>query len=147
MLFEAQQRLESKLDGFALRVPTPTVSLADFTALVERPPASAEEVNHALRTAAADAMRDVLGVMDVPLVSIDFTGDPHSSVVDAHATMVQGELVKTALWYDNEWGYACRVADMTFYMTQRAQGRSHEEVRADMIERAPHFAAPKEVVA
>ena len=144
---EVIPELKGRFHGSALRVPTPTVSLADFTALVERPPASAEEVNRALRAAAADAMRDVLGVMDVPLVSIDFTGDPHSSVVDAHATMVQGELVKTALWYDNEWGYACRVADMTYYMTQRAQGRSHEEVRADMIERAPRFAEPEEVVA
>jgi glyceraldehyde 3-phosphate dehydrogenase len=144
---EVIPELKGRFHGSALRVPTPTVSLADFTALVERPPASAEEVNHVLRVAAGDAMRDVLGVMDVPLVSIDFTGDPHSSIVDAHATMVQGELIKTALWYDNEWGYACRVADMAFYMTQRAKGRSHEEVRADMLERAPRVAAPAEVVA
>jgi glyceraldehyde 3-phosphate dehydrogenase len=116
-------------------VPTPSVSLADFTALVERPPKEASEVNEVLRNAATSDMRGVMAVMDVPLVSVDFVGDPHSSVVDAPATMVQGELVKTVLWYDNEWGYACRVADMAFYCSQRAAGRSHEEVRTEMMSR------------
>ncbi len=144
---EVIPELKGRFHGSALRVPTPTVSLADFTALVERPPASADAVNAVLRAATADTMRDVLGVMDVPLVSIDFTGDPHSSVVDAGATMVQGELVKTALWYDNEWGYACRVADMAFYMSERVKGRSHADVKADMHERAPQTRALREVVA
>lgn len=81
-------------------------------------------------------MRNVLSVVDVPLVSIDFRGDPHSSIVDAPATMVQGELVKLMLWYDNEWAYACRVADMVFYISQRSLGRPHADVRADIDARA-----------
>jgi glyceraldehyde 3-phosphate dehydrogenase len=129
--------LKGRFHGDALRVPTPTVSLSDFTALVERPPASAEEVNAVLREAAAGPLQNVLSVVDVPLVSIDFCGDPHSSIVDARATLVQGELIKLMLWYDNEFAYACRVADMVFYMALRCQGRSHDEVRAEINRRAP----------
>ncbi len=132
--------LDGKFHGSALRVPTPSVSLADFTALVERPPSSAEEVNEVLRRAASGRMRGVLSVMDVPLVSVDFVGDPHSSIVDAPATMVQGELVKTVLWYDNEWGYANRVADMAYYITRRVAGMSHEEAREKLVERLPEHA-------
>lgn len=141
--------LAGRFHGSALRVPTPTVSLADFTALVDRRPSGIDEVNAALREAAAGEQRDVIGVVDVPLVSIDFTGDPRSSIVDAPATLIQGDLVKTVLWYDNEWGYSCRVADMAFYITQRARGRSHDDVRADMIARAPRaaLAMTTEVVA
>lgn len=139
--------LAGRFHGSSLRVPTPSVSLADFTALVEHPPRHAEEVNEVLRDAAAGPLRNVLGVVEVPLVSVDFLGDPHSSVVDARATMAHGELVKTVLWYDNEWGYASRVADMTFYMAQRAVGRSHEAVRAEMRERAPRAALLEEVPA
>lgn len=129
--------LKGRFLGDALRVPTPTVSLSDFTALVERRPESAEAVNTVLREAAAGPLRNVLSVVDVPLVSIDFLGDPHSSIVDAPATVLQGEMVKVMLWYDNEWAYACRVADMTFYLTERAKGRGHAEVRAEIDERAP----------
>lgn len=133
---EVIPELKGRFHGDALRVPTPTVSLSDFTALVERPPDSPEAVNAALRAAAEGPMRNVLSVVDVPLVSIDFRGDPHSSIVDAPATMVQGELVKLMLWYDNEWAYACRVADMVFYISQRCSGRPHADVRADINARA-----------
>jgi glyceraldehyde 3-phosphate dehydrogenase len=124
--------LAGRFHGSALRVPTPSVSLADFTALVDRPPGSADEVNAVLRQAAEGPMRGVLAVVEVPLVSIDFIGDPHSSIVDAPATMIEGDLVRTVLWYDNEWGYANRVADLAYYVSQRALGLSHDEVRAAM---------------
>jgi glyceraldehyde 3-phosphate dehydrogenase len=137
--------LNGRFQGDALRVPTPSVSLADFTALVARPPESAEAVNAVLRAASAGPMRGVLGVTDAPLVSIDFLGNPNSSIVDAAATAVQGSLVKTVLWYDNEWGYACRVADMLFYTTERIKGRSHADVRAEIDQRAPKSALPEVV--
>jgi glyceraldehyde 3-phosphate dehydrogenase len=144
---EVIPELAGRFHGSALRVPTPTVSLADFTALVERRPANAAEVNEVLRAAAAGPMAGVLGLVDVPLVSVDFTGDPHSSIVDAPATMVQGDLVKTVLWYDNEWGYSCRVADLAFYFTQRVKGRGHEDVRAEMRARLPQGILAEEVTA
>lgn len=129
---EVIPELAGRFHGTALRVPTPNVSLADFTALVTRPPATAAEVNEALRLAAADRLRGILGVVDVPLVSIDFCGDSRSCVVDAPATLVQGELIRTILWYDNEWGYANRVADLAFYVTRRAAGADHEAALAEM---------------
>jgi len=129
--------LAGRFHGSALRVPTPTVSLADFTALVERPPDGPATVNEALREGALADQRGVLNVVDLPLVSSDFVGDPHSSLVDAPATMVQGSLVKTVLWYDNEWGYACRVADMAYYMTRRAEGVDHAAIRTEIAQRAP----------
>jgi glyceraldehyde 3-phosphate dehydrogenase len=144
---EVIPELKGRFQGSALRVPTPTVSIADFTALVERPPDSADEVNALLREAARGPFRIVLGFVDEQLVSVDFIGDPHSSVVDGPATIVQGDLIKTVLWYDNEWGYACRVADMAYYMSQRAGGRSHEEVRSDMNARLGSGAVIEEVPA
>lgn len=145
---EVIPELAGRFHGSSLRVPTPSVSLADFTAQVERPPAGADEVNEVLRDASRGALRGVLGVMDAPLVSVDFIGDPHSSIVDAPATTTQGNLVKMMLWYDNEWGYANRVADMAFYVAQRARGRSHGDVRAEMMSRLPEeLRAAGEVVA
>jgi glyceraldehyde 3-phosphate dehydrogenase len=138
--------LDGRFHGSALRVPVPTVSLADFTALVERVPSGPEEVNRALRDAAAGPLRNVLGIVDVPLVSVDFKGDAHSSIVDAPATQVQGDLVKTVLWYDNEWGYSVRVADMAYYMMRRIDGASHAEVRAEMQRRAGAVGQVEEVV-
>ncbi|MFN2116028.1 MAG: type I glyceraldehyde-3-phosphate dehydrogenase [Anaerolineae bacterium] len=135
---EVIPELKGRFQGSALRVPTPTVSIADFTALVERPAGSEEEVNAVLREAASGPVRHVLGYTEEQLVSVDFVEDPHSSIVDAPATIVQGDLIKLVLWYDNEWGYASRVADMAFYMTQRAEGRSHQDVRAEMNERLDH---------
>jgi len=111
--------LKGKFDGFSLRVPTPTVSVVDFTAELERP-ATAEELNAAFRTAAAGPLKGILGVSDDPLVSTDFRGDARSSIVDAACTMsMGGTLVKVIAWYDNEWGYSCRVADLVGYVAAR----------------------------
>jgi glyceraldehyde 3-phosphate dehydrogenase len=104
--------LKGKFDGFSLRVPTPTVSVVDFTAIVSRE-TSVEELNAAFRTAAAGPMQGILGVSDEPLVSSDFRGDARSSIIDSASTMViGGNLVKVIAWYDNEWGYSCRCADL-----------------------------------
>jgi glyceraldehyde 3-phosphate dehydrogenase len=110
--------LKGKFDGLAIRVPTPTVSLVDFVAVVERE-VTAEALNEAFRDAANGRMKGVLGVADEPLVSIDFKGDPRSSIVDAACTSVMGNLVKVMTWYDNEWGYSNRVCDLTKYMGDR----------------------------
>jgi glyceraldehyde 3-phosphate dehydrogenase len=104
--------LKGKFDGFSLRVPTPTVSVVDFTATVQRE-TSVDELNAAFRTAAAGPMRGILGVSDEPLVSSDFRGDDRSSIIDSASTMVLGgTMVKVIAWYDNEWGYSCRCADL-----------------------------------
>jgi len=108
--------LKGKFDGFSLRVPTPTVSVVDFTAELERD-ASVEELNAAFRAAAAGPMKGILGVSDEPLVSTDFRGDARSSIIDAASTMsLGGSFVKVIAWYDNEWGYSCRVADLVKFM-------------------------------
>jgi glyceraldehyde 3-phosphate dehydrogenase len=104
--------LKGKFDGFSLRVPTPTVSVVDFTATVRRE-TTVEELNAAFRTAASGPMAGILGVSDEPLVSSDFRGDSRSSIIDAASTMVLGgTMVKVIAWYDNEWGYSCRCADL-----------------------------------
>jgi glyceraldehyde 3-phosphate dehydrogenase len=104
--------LKGKFDGFSLRVPTPTVSVVDFTATVQRE-TSVEELNAAFRAAAVGPMAGILGVSDEPLVSTDFRGDDRSSIIDAASTMVlAGTMVKVIAWYDNEWGYSCRCADL-----------------------------------
>ncbi len=111
--------LKGKFDGFSLRVPTPTVSVVDFTAELEKD-ASAEELNAAFRAAAAGPMKGILGVSDDPLVSSDFRGDPRSSIIDAACTMsLGGNFVKVIAWYDNEWGYSCRVADLVTFMIEK----------------------------
>ena len=114
--------LKGKVDGFSLRVPTPTVSIVDF-AVELRDETSAEAINAAFRTAAAAGrMKGILGVSDEPLVSMDFKGDSRSSIVDSALTMViggTGNFVKVLAWYDNEWGYSCRVADLTKYIADR----------------------------
>src|SRR3954451_2315789 len=105
--------LKGKVDGFSLRVPTPTVSIVDFVAETDKP-ATVESLNAAYKSAAeSDAMRGILGYTDEPLVSSDFRMDPRSSIIDSLSTMVIEEtLVKVIAWYDNEWGYSCRVADL-----------------------------------
>ncbi len=104
--------LKGRFDGFSLRVPTPTVSVVDFTADVARP-TSVEEINAAFRAAEAGPMQGILGVSDEPLVSSDFRGDSRSSIIDGLSTMVLGgTMVKVIAWYDNEWGYSCRCADL-----------------------------------
>jgi len=104
--------LKGKFDGFSLRVPKPTVSVVDFTADVRRE-TTVEEINAAFRAAEAGPMQGILGVSDEPLVSTDFRGDSRSSIVDSASTMVLGgTMVKVIAWYDNEWGYSCRCADL-----------------------------------
>ncbi len=112
--------LEGKFDGFALRVPTPTVSLVDFTADVEQEVTVADVNNAFWEAASSDSwLGRVLAVTDEPLVSMDLKGNLHSSIVDAQSTMViDGNMVKVVSWYDNEWGYSVRVADLVSYMAQ-----------------------------
>ena len=110
--------LKGKFDGFSLRVPTPTVSVVDFTAQLEKDVTS-EQLNDAFRSAASGRMQGILGITDEPLVSMDFKGDSRSSIVDGRSTMVLGNLVKVIAWYDNEWGYSCRIADLTAYVADR----------------------------
>jgi glyceraldehyde 3-phosphate dehydrogenase len=104
--------LKGKLDGVAFRVPTPNVSVVDFTFVPKRE-TSVEEINQAIKAAAGGPMEDVLGWHEEPLVSVDFNGDSHSSTVDLSATKVlEGRLVRVASWYDNEWGFSCRMGDV-----------------------------------
>jgi glyceraldehyde 3-phosphate dehydrogenase len=111
--------LEGKFHGIAMRVPTPTVSIIDVVALLGKD-VTEEELIAAFKEAAEGGMKGILDVCEEPLVSIDFKGDAHSSIVDALSTMVMGgNLVKVVSWYDNEWGYACRMADLTKYVADR----------------------------
>jgi glyceraldehyde 3-phosphate dehydrogenase len=104
--------LKGKFGGMAFRVPTPTVSVVDFTAVLNKE-ASKEEVRDAMVEYAAGPMKDILGVTDEPLVSTDLRGTNYSSVFSSMDTLVIGNMVKVVAWYDNEWGYACRTADLT----------------------------------
>jgi glyceraldehyde 3-phosphate dehydrogenase len=122
--------LKGKFDGFSLRVPTPTVSVVDFTAQLDKP-ATAQALNDAFRAAERGPMKGILGVSDEPLVSMDYKGDDRSSIVDALSTMVIGEqLVKVVAWYDNEWGYSCRVADLVAYIGERLPAARGSKVAA-----------------
>jgi glyceraldehyde 3-phosphate dehydrogenase len=104
--------LKGKLDGFSLRVPTPNVSVVDLTVMTEKP-ATVESVNSSLKRAAEGPMKGILDYTEEELVSIDFRGNPHSSIVDAGYTRVVGSTcVKVLAWYDNEWGYSCRCRDL-----------------------------------
>ncbi len=106
--------LKGKFDGYALRVPTSTVSIVDFTAVVEKE-ATTEELRQAFKDAAAGPLKGILDAVEEPLVSIDYKGNPHSSSVDLEFTQVlggKGNMVKVVTWYDNEWGYSCRTADL-----------------------------------
>ena len=110
--------LKGKFDGYALRVPTPTVSIVDFVADVEKP-TSVEEINAAFKAASEGAMAGILGYEEGPLVSMDYKNDPRSSIIDAPNTMVMdGTMVKVVTWYDNEWGYSCRTADLAVKMAE-----------------------------
>ncbi|NLC76042.1 MAG: ArsJ-associated glyceraldehyde-3-phosphate dehydrogenase [Clostridia bacterium] len=111
--------LKGKLNGFAMRVPTPNVSVVDLVAEVEKP-TTVEEVNNALKQAAEGPLKNILGFSELPLVSIDYNGDPRSSIVDGLSTMVmEGNLVKVVSWYDNEWGYSNRVAELAVLIAQK----------------------------
>jgi glyceraldehyde 3-phosphate dehydrogenase len=116
---EVLPELKGKLDGIAMRVPTPNVSVVDLAAVVERK-TSAEEVNNAFKAAADGPMKGILEVVTAPLVSIDYRGNPHSSSVDAQYTAVmEGDFVKVLSWYDNEWGYSSRCVDLLRYLVKK----------------------------
>lgn len=109
-------KLKGKLNGLAIRVPTPTVSITDFVCIVKKK-TTAEAVNATFRKAAEGRMNGILGVEDKPLVSSDYRGDPRSSIVDSLSTMVINDsLVKVLAWYDNEWGYANRLVELAKYI-------------------------------
>jgi glyceraldehyde 3-phosphate dehydrogenase len=111
--------LKGKLDGFAMRVPTPNVSVVDLVAFVEKK-TTPEEVNAAMQTAANGPMKGILGVETEELVSVDYRGDDRSSIVDALLTrVVAGNCVKVISWYDNEWGYSCRIRDLIHFMSKK----------------------------
>jgi len=108
--------LKGKLDGISMRVPTPTVSVLDLIVEIKKE-TTAEEVNDAFRKAAkTDNFKGILRVEENPLVSMDFKGDSYSAIVDARETMANGNLVKVVGWYDNEWGYSCRLAEFTEFI-------------------------------
>ncbi len=110
--------LEGKLDGMAIRVPTPNVSLVDLTAKLEKK-VTVEEINAAFTKAAAGELKGILDVSDEPLVSIDYNGNTHSSTVDMLSTKVQGDMVKVLAWYDNESGYAQRMFDLAKFVASK----------------------------
>jgi glyceraldehyde 3-phosphate dehydrogenase len=110
--------LEGKFDGYALRVPTPTVSIVDFVVALQKE-ASTESLHDAFRSAAAGPMKGILGFTEEPLVSMDYKADPRSSIVDAQFTFVMdGKMAKVVAWYDNEWGYSVRTADLAAMMAR-----------------------------
>jgi glyceraldehyde 3-phosphate dehydrogenase len=123
-IYLAIPELKGKLDGVAIRVPTPNVSLVDLTCVLGKA-TSAEEINGAFKKAAAGPMKGILQVSEEELVSIDFRGNPHSSIVDAPLTkVVDGTLAKVFSWYDNEWGFSSRMKDLLHYMAQRDAARA-----------------------
>ena len=111
--------LAGKINGMAVRVPTPTVSLTDFVATLGKA-VSAEEVNDAYREAASNGLSGILDYTEEPLVSADFISDPHSAIVDGMSTLsLGGDMVKVVGWYDNEWGYSCRTADLAAFVADK----------------------------
>jgi glyceraldehyde 3-phosphate dehydrogenase len=111
--------LDGKIHGMSFRVPTPTVSVTDFVAVLGRE-ASVEEVNSAYREAADNGLSGILAYTEEPLVSSDFKGNPHSAIIDGLSTMsIGGNHVKVVGWYDNEWGYSCRTADLAVFLSDK----------------------------
>jgi glyceraldehyde 3-phosphate dehydrogenase len=110
--------VEGKLDGFAIRVPTPNVSVVDLTFLAEKP-ITKDAINGAFKAAADGELKGILGVDANELVSSDFKGNPLSSIVDTPLTKVVGNMAKVISWYDNEWGYSCRVRDLILFLTKK----------------------------
>ncbi len=109
-------QLKGKLDGYAMRVPTPDVSVVDFVCVTERA-TTTEEVNRVLKAAAENGLRNILAYTDDPVVSTDMLHNPNSSIVDSGLTkVIEGNLVKVVAWYDNEWGYSCRVVDLITFL-------------------------------
>jgi glyceraldehyde 3-phosphate dehydrogenase len=111
--------VEGRLDGLAYRVPTPTVSIVEVVALTEKD-TTKDALNDIIRETAAEKMKGILGITMDPVVSMDMKGDERSSIVDGLSTnVVGGNLVKVAAWYDNEWGYACRLADLAAFVAEK----------------------------
>ena len=111
--------LKGKLDGISLRVPTPNVSIVDFVAEIDKN-TTREEVNAAMKKAADGPLRGILQYSEEPLVSVDFRGNSHSSILDApYTSVIEGNMVKLLSWYDNEWGYSCRVVDLIKYVAEQ----------------------------
>jgi len=110
-------QLKGRLDGFALRVPTAAVSITDLVCEVEKE-TTVEEINRVIKEASENELKGILGLCELPLVSVDFKGDSRSSIVDGLSTMVNGNMIKVASWYDNEWGYSARVVDLANYVAQ-----------------------------
>ncbi len=108
--------LKGKLDGISLRVPTPTVSIVDFQAVVSKS-TTVEEVNKCFINASQKELKGILGVSNEPLVSMDYKGDRRSSIIDLELTMVKDNLIKVVSWYDNEWAYACRLVELAEYIS------------------------------
>lgn len=111
--------LKGKMDGLAVRVPTPDVSLVDLTVEVEKPTTTADVIAALKKASQTPRLKGILSVCEEPLVSIDFKGDKTSSVIDAESTKVVGTLVKVLAWYDNEWAYSCRVVDLCEYIAKK----------------------------
>jgi glyceraldehyde 3-phosphate dehydrogenase len=110
--------LKGKIDGISIRVPTPNVSLTDLVALLQKK-TTEKEVNEAFKKASQGNLKGILAYVEDPLVSVDFLRNPHSAIVDAEYTkVVEGNLVKVLAWYDNEWGYSCRLADLIRYISK-----------------------------
>jgi len=113
--------MKGKIDGLAVRVPTPDGSLTDFTCVLKKE-VTRDEINTALKNAAENNLKGILEYSEEPLVSVDIIGNPHSAIIDGLSTTVvggQGNLAKIFSWYDNEWGYSCRVVDLVNYMFQK----------------------------
>jgi len=116
---EVIPELKGKLDGTARRVPVPDGSLVDLTVVVERPPASVQEVNEAFKKAAEGELKGILQYTEDPIVSQDIVGNEHSAIFDAGLTQVIEDMVHVGAWYDNEWGYSCRLRDLVLYIASR----------------------------
>jgi len=116
---EVIPELKGKLDGTARRVPVADGSLVDLTVVVERPPASVEEVNEAFKRAAEGELKGILQYTEDPIVSQDIVGNEHSAIFDAGLTQVIEDMVHVGAWYDNEWGYSCRLRDLVLYIASR----------------------------
>ncbi len=116
---EVIPELKGRLDGTARRVPVADGSLIDLTVVVERPPASVEEVNRAFKEASESYLKGILQYTEDPIVSQDIVGNPHSAIFDAGLTQVIDDMVHVASWYDNEWGYSCRLKDLTLFVAER----------------------------
>ncbi|UCD14757.1 MAG: type I glyceraldehyde-3-phosphate dehydrogenase [Thermoplasmatales archaeon] len=122
--------LKGKIDGLAVRVPTPDGSLTDFTCTLQRD-VTRDEVNYALKNAAQGRLHGIMEYTEEPLVSTDFIGNPHSAIIDGLSTKVMGEhgnFIKILSWYDNEWGYSCRLVDLVNYMFRDKKTRMEKEV-------------------